>query len=101
MTDKEIDYLPFFVDDDNNKWELLSVNYCIDFGGRQAQCEFQRNNGDNYFPQKAFVYYYLEDNFVQWSSEEVIDIQGNIDSPLKDQLRNMFKQFDNEENRHE
>lgn len=72
--------LPYFIDQNDNTWELLSINVCIDFGGRQAQMEFQRNNEDGTYPTKTFVYYYNSDEFVQWDREEVEDITVDMDT---------------------
>lgn len=88
-----MDYLPHFFDNLGNRWEVLSMNFCVDWGGRQCQIECQRNNNDGVWPTKAFVIHYLGQSFKQWDSTELVDC-----SPCKDTFYklviNMFKEFD-------
>ena len=90
-------YLPHFEDDQGNVWEMLQINVCIDFGGRQAQIEFQRNNDDGTFPVKTFVYCYNSDEFRQWDSEELEDIQINMasfrETAMYKAIRPLFSEF--------
>lgn len=89
----DTDYLPYFKDNDDNTWNILSMNWCIDWGGRQCQIECQRNNGDGIYPIKSFVIYGLTGEFRQWDEEEVISC-----TPIKDgfykHVMDMFKYFD-------
>ena len=87
------DYLPHFTDDRDNRWEVLSLDFCVDFGGRQCQIETQRNNGDEHYPTKTFVIYYLSQEFVQWSREEYEDVEP-IKGKFYDLIMAMFKAFD-------
>ena len=87
------DYLPHFKDTDDNTWEVLSMDWCVDFGGRQCQIQCQRNNGDELYPEKTFVIYGLDGEFCQWDSEEVGEhkpVRGIFYKAIMD----MFRLFD-------
>lgn len=88
-----MNYLPHFTDEDTNCWSVLSMSWCVDFGGRQCQIECQRENGDGKSPVKTFVIYGKTGEFVQWSSGEVCD-----SVPKKGlfytKVMTMFKDFD-------
>ena len=61
----------------------------MDFGGRQIQVDAQHEG-----KVKTFVYYYLDDRFTQWDSQEVCDslpLDGNFQSLLK----KLYSTFDN------
>lgn len=87
------DYFPHFYDTNENKFDVLEMHFCIDFGGRQCQIEAQLNNGDGNYPTKTFVIYYKTNDFTQWDSKEELD-----STPVKDKFFNaviaLFKAFD-------
>lgn len=85
------DYLPHFEDNLGNRWEVLSLHFCVDFGGRQCHIETQRNNGDGKYPAKTFVIYYLDQKFIQWDHEECVDVL-----PLKGKLYDLIMAMEDE-----
>jgi hypothetical protein len=90
--------LPYFNDDDGNRWEVLSMNFCIDFGGRQCHIECQRNNSDNMFPEKTFVIYGISGHFFQWDSTECQSAIVESDSTFYTHVMDMFRAFDEVKN---
>jgi hypothetical protein len=87
-------YLPHFSDESGNRWEVLSMNFCVDFGGRQCQIEAQSIDEDGTYVEKTFVIYYLGGEFSQWDSEECVDATP-IKGKLYDLIIMMFEAFDN------
>lgn len=85
MTDK-IDYLPFIEDTEKNRWEVLSVNFCVDFGGRQAEIDVQNLQTNE---EKTFVYFYHSQLFVDFKGE--IELRKGL---FSDMMHNMFEAFD-------
>lgn len=85
-----MDYLPHFFTEDGRKWSVLEMHVCVDFGGRQIQIEAQCDG--EWDLQKTFVYYYCSDTFVQWDSEECIDISPKS-GKLTQSLKYMFDIF--------
>lgn len=81
-----IDYLPFVEDSEGNRWEVLSINFCVDFGGRQAQIEVQNLSTNE---SKGFIYFYQSKLFLE-SKGEVL-IQKGV---LSLYLESMFSSFD-------
>ena len=90
--EKKKDYLPHFFDEDGNKFDVLSMNFCIDFGGRQCQIECQRNNDDGTYPVKDFTIFYLKQEFTQRNDEQVCD-STPVKGVLYDCVMQMFKAF--------
>jgi hypothetical protein len=76
-------YLPHITDCEDTCWHLLEMHFCIDFGGRQIQMEFQREEEGNYITKSA-TFYYLENSF-----ETEIDVDRSSDETQK-----MFGIFD-------
>ena len=70
-------------------FELLAIHFCIDWGGRQAQCEFQVKHGDHYDELSA-TYYALEG---KWSKEN-----WPTDDDFTRQIRAMFPGLNNDNN---
>lgn len=64
-----IDYLPFIEDVDGNRWEVLGLNFCVDFGGRQAQIEVQNLSTNQ---TKDFTYYYQSKLLLEAKGEIVL-----------------------------
>ncbi len=87
-----IDYLPWFEDTDGRKWDVLSLNFCVDWGGRQCQIEAQTQDGDKY-STKSFVVYYLGEVFAQWDSEEYTSVTP-VKGMLYECVMQMFNTFD-------
>lgn len=81
-----IDYLPFVEDAEGNRWEVLSINFCVDFGGRQAQIEVQNLSTNE---SKDFIYFYQSKLFLE-SKGEVL-IQKGVFSQY---IESMFSSFD-------
>lgn len=84
------DYLPSFSDQEGNIWNVLQMNWCVDFGGRQCQIECQMENGGD---MKTFVIYGLDGDFRQWSKDECCDSQPEKGLFYK-KVMEMFKAFD-------
>jgi len=84
------DYMPHLFTNTGDKWDVLEMHFCIDFGGRQVQIEAQ-NTGT--YVTKAFVYYYMDDSFMQWDSSEHVDAQP-LNGKLTDVLKHMFEVFE-------
>lgn len=81
-----IDYLPFIEDVLGNRWEVLAINFCVDFGGRQAQIEVQNITINE---ARDFTYYYQSKLFV--------DNKGEFDlvkGAFFDSIECMFITFD-------
>lgn len=85
--------LPYFKDTDGNRWEVLSMNWCIDFGGRQCQVKCQRNNDDNTFPSKTFVIFGTG-TFAQYNYYEVASCTPEADTQFYKSVMQMFRDFD-------
>lgn len=86
-----MNYMPSFEDQDGRVWQLISLHFVVDFGGRQIQIDAQHEG-----QVKTFVYYYLDDRFTQWDSQEVCDsipLDGNFQSLLK----KLYSTFDNQD----
>lgn len=81
-----IDYLPFIEDSLGNRWEVLSINFCVDFGGRQAQIEVQNLESNE---TRGFSYYYRSKLFVDDKGE--FDLVKGV---FSDALEDMFNKFD-------
>lgn len=90
--EKQNDYLPHFFDKDGNKFDVLSMDFCIDFGGRQCQIECQRNNDDGTYPIKDFTIFYLSGVFSQRSSEQICD-SDPVKCKFYDCVMQIFKVF--------
>jgi hypothetical protein len=90
--------LPYFDDTDGNRWEVLAMNFCIDFGGRQCQIECQRNNNDGTYPSKTFVVYGVSGYFFQWDSTEIQHSEPEADSRLYKSVMQLFRDFDEVQN---
>lgn len=67
---------------DGVEQDLLSIHFCVDFGGRQVLCEFQKHSDGNV---TCDTYCYLTD---EWSDG------GPVDDRLTVCLRAMFAAFD-------
>ena len=87
-------YLAYLEDEQANRWEVLRMDWCVDFGGRQCQIECQRQNGDGNFPTKTFVIYGLDGEFTQWNNGEVGDHEP-IKGDFYTAVMGMFSLFDN------
>jgi hypothetical protein len=92
IEDSKANFMPHFVDLEDNTWVLMSLDFCIDFGGRQIQFNVCK---DAKGQEKTFVYYYLDDDFLQWSEDEVenVDASALINSSLHKALKPMFDIF--------
>ena len=62
--------MPHFEDQNKNTWNVLSMHWSIDFGGRC--CEIETQNADS-GKLKTFIIYYLSGDFVQHNKEESVD----------------------------
>ena len=80
-----IDYLPFIEDTLGNRWEVLTINFCVDFGGRQAQIEVQNLTTNE---TRHFTYYYQSKLFVVNKGE--FDL---IKGAFSDSIECMFLTF--------
>jgi len=94
MVEKELNYLPHFYDHHDNCWDVLEMNWCIDWGGRQCQVNCQLNNNGNTYPQKTFVIYGLTGEFTQWDSDELMNSIPDIDNEFYRHVMSLFKVFD-------
>lgn len=81
-----INYLPFINDVFGNRWEVLSINFCVDFGGRQAQVEVQNLSTNE---TRDFTYYYQSKLFVDNKGE--FDL---IKADFSDAIESLFITFD-------
>jgi hypothetical protein len=63
----------------DRRLQLMSVNLCVDWGGRQAQCEFQDAET---FQTRSATYFYLESG---WNSPD-----WPADAPLTRAIRALF-----------
>lgn len=86
------EYMPHMKDTNGNVWTLLSMNFCIDFGGRACQMEFQ-TEVDGQFKTKSFVIYWKSKEFVQWDSSEFADCTP-VKGLLFQKVIEMFDAFD-------
>ena len=87
-----MNYLPFLEDEQGNRWEVLQMDWCVDFGGRQCQIECQRNNGDGTFPIKSFVIYGKDGDFRQWDRK--VGNHKPVKGMFYKSVMDMFLQFD-------
>lgn len=88
-----IDYLPYFEDTEGNRWEILDMSWCVDWGGRQCHITCQRNNGDTQYPVKSFVIYGVDGGFCQWDRDEVQPSEP-VKGKFYECVMQMFKVFD-------
>ena len=85
MTDK-LNYMPHKVEYNGIIYELISIDFTIDFGGRCAECIFQYKDTNGKYKTKEMGYYYLSN---KWNNENWL-----VDDPLTKSIFNIFKIFD-------
>ena len=95
MRKDKSDCLPHFFDDAGNKFNVLSMSFCVDFGGRQCQVECQMDNGDDRYPIKDFTIYWKSKDFTQRDSKQVCDTTPEK-SDFYHSVVNMFDLFNDD-----
>ncbi len=84
-------YMPHFEDNLGNTWDIQTLDFVITGFGRgffiTANCKSLKQD-------KTFTYSYLKDEFIQWSSDEVVDCIP-VESNLTTWFQKVFKLFDN------